>query len=85
MLVIAAWTKYVVEERIVASGVISMVNILIWYFVLGTIIEDIHNIYIVLLYAMGCAVGTMLSGAISKMIKNRRAISKDEITTLAVE
>jgi hypothetical protein len=38
MLIISAWTKSVVNERVFASGAISMVNVLIWYYVLNTVV-----------------------------------------------
>lgn len=60
-LIMTVWTKWVTETRVVASGVITFVNILIWYYVLQTIVENINNVGLVLLYASGCAAGTMLS------------------------
>jgi uncharacterized protein YebE (UPF0316 family) len=71
MLIISAWTKWVVNERVFASGAISMVNVLIWYYVLNTVVHDINNMFVVLLYAAGCSVGTMLSSALSKYLRNR--------------
>jgi uncharacterized protein YebE (UPF0316 family) len=71
MLIISAWTKWVVNERVFASGAISMVNVLIWYYVLNTVVHDINNMYVVLLYAAGCSVGTMLSSALSKFFRKR--------------
>lgn len=61
MIIVTAWTKLVVETRIIASGAVTMINILIWYYVLQTIVDDISNWNLVLLYAFGCAVGTVLS------------------------
>lgn len=61
MIIVTLWTKLVVETRVVASGVITMVNILIWYYVLQAIVDDISNWRLVLLYAFGCAVGTVIS------------------------
>ncbi len=61
MIIVTMWTKLVVETRIVASGVITMVNVLIWYYVLQTIVDDISNWKLVFLYAFGCAIGTIAS------------------------
>ena len=77
MLVIAAWTKTVVGERVVASGGISFINVLIWYYVLETVVKDIDNISIVFLYAAGCAVGTMLSGIITSSMKKEKQAPHD--------
>jgi glucose uptake protein GlcU len=61
MMVAAAWTRAVSSSRVLPSGGITLVNIFIWYFVLQTVIEDITNWQVILYYAVGCAVGTMLT------------------------
>lgn len=61
MIIVTLWTKMVVETRVLASGMVTMVNILIWYYVLQRIVDDINNWKLVLLYAFGCAVGTVIS------------------------
>ncbi len=61
MLIITAWTKMVTKTKIFASGVITIINIFIWYYVLQTIVENITNWQLVILYAAGCSVGTMAS------------------------
>lgn len=61
MIIVTLWTKLVVETRVLASGAITMVNILIWYYVLQKIVDNINNWRLVLLYALGCAIGTIIS------------------------
>ncbi|MFZ5364331.1 MAG: DUF5698 domain-containing protein, partial [Patescibacteria group bacterium] len=61
MIIITVWTKLVVKTRIFASGAITLVNVLIWYYVLQTVVDNISNWRLVLLYALGCAVGTIIS------------------------
>jgi uncharacterized protein YebE (UPF0316 family) len=91
MFIIAYWTKTVVESRIYMSGLITIINVLIWYYVLQTFVDNINNWYLVLSYALGCAVGTMLSGFVSnkeKARKNKRvkqALSKLGEKSLATE
>lgn len=60
MVIVTAWTKTVSDTKVFSSGVITFVNILIWYYVLETIVNDIGNWQLVVLYAFGCAVGTVL-------------------------
>jgi uncharacterized protein YebE (UPF0316 family) len=60
MIIVTMWTKLVTQTRIVASGATTMVNILIWYYVLQQIVDNIDNWKLVLLYALGCSVGTMI-------------------------
>jgi uncharacterized protein YebE (UPF0316 family) len=84
MLIIAAWTKTVIGARVVASGAISFINVLIWYYVLNTVIANIDNISIVFLYAAGCASGTMLSGVITSL-RNKEKQAFEEAPVLVPE
>lgn len=61
MMIASAWTRAVSSSKVWPSGVITMMNIFIWYFVLQTVIEDITNWRIIVTYALGCAVGTMIT------------------------
>lgn len=61
MIIVTVWTKMIVETKVIASGAVTMINIFIWYYVLQVIVDDINNWKLVLLYAFGCAVGTVLS------------------------
>ncbi len=63
MIIISMWTRFVSESKIMASGLTTVVNIFIWYYVLQSVIDDIENINLVALYALGCAVGTMITTA----------------------
>jgi len=86
MFVIAYWTKTVVESRVYMSGIITIVNVLIWFYVLQTFVDNIDNWYLVMSYALGCAVGTMLSSFVSnqeKARKNRKV--KKALTKLGKE
>ncbi|HOY56288.1 MAG TPA: DUF5698 domain-containing protein [bacterium] len=60
MLIVTSWTKLVSETKVLASGFMTVVNIVIWYYVLRIVVDDIGNWKLVLLYAIGCALGTML-------------------------
>ncbi len=91
MFIISLWTKTVVESRVYMSGLVTIVNILIWYYVLRTFVDNIDNWYLVASYALGCAVGTMLSGFISNQGKARKskkvkqALAKLESKSLVTE
>ncbi|MFA7654327.1 MAG: DUF5698 domain-containing protein [Candidatus Magasanikbacteria bacterium] len=63
MIIMATWTKVVSNTQIVASGIITMMNIFVWYYVLRIVIDNINNWHLVLFYAFGCAIGTVLSTA----------------------
>lgn len=59
MLIVTAWTETVTRTRVLQSGAITMLNILIWYYVLNKVINDIENFNLILVYAFGCSLGTM--------------------------
>lgn len=61
MVVVTAWTKVVTKTQVLASGTVTMVNVLIWYYVLQKMVTDISNWRIALLYAFGCSIGTVIS------------------------
>lgn len=60
MIIVTVWTKTVTKTQVLASGLITVVNTLIWYYVLETIVRDISDFTVVLEYALGCAAGTMI-------------------------
>jgi hypothetical protein len=63
MLVVTIWTKTVTETMVLASGAVTMINVLIWYYVLQQIVGNINNWYLALLYALGCSLGTVICTA----------------------
>lgn len=72
MVIISTWTKAVTETKIIFSGMVTVVNVFIWYYVLDTIINDINNTQVVIQYAAGCALGTMLSTAYFSRQENKK-------------
>lgn len=60
MIILALWTRCVSGGRRWVGSVMTVFNIIIWYFVLRALVEDINNFKIVALYALGCAIGTFI-------------------------
>jgi len=60
MLIVTTWTKFVTRTKVIASGLITMINVLIWYYVLQSIVDHMGNFGLVLLYALGCSLGTVI-------------------------
>lgn len=73
MLIVTAWTKLVSNTKIFASGFITIVNILIWYYVLRVVVDDIDNWQLILLYAFGCALGTVISTYLFHLQEKKKA------------
>lgn len=72
MVIVTAWTKVVTKSQVLMSGLVTIINILIWYYVLRILIEDIQNWYLVILYALGCAVGTAGSTYLFQLEEKRK-------------
>ena len=72
MVIISAWTKVVVETKVLVSGLITLANVMIWYFVLNTVIQDITNWGLIAEYALGCAIGTMATTAYFARVKTKK-------------
>jgi uncharacterized protein YebE (UPF0316 family) len=71
MVIVTAWTKLVTRAKILASGAVTMINVLIWYSVLATIVDDITNWRLVILYAFGCAIGTVIGTYAFELLDKR--------------
>jgi uncharacterized protein YebE (UPF0316 family) len=71
MMVAAAWTQSVSKSKIVASGIVTAVNVLIWFFVLKTVMECIDSWVVVVSYTLGCSIGTMLMSSLKFLPKKK--------------
>jgi uncharacterized protein YebE (UPF0316 family) len=80
MLVVTAWTETVTKAKVLASGVITTVNVLIWYYILDRIINNIDNTFVVVVYALGCAAGTMI-GTYYLSQREKKQILKSNLMT----
>lgn len=61
MIIVSCWTKMVTDSKVLLSGAVTIVNIFIWYYVIETVVTDISNMWLIVMYAVGCALGTMLA------------------------
>jgi len=71
MIVITSWTNVVTKTKVVASGLVTLLNVLIWYYVVQSIVTNIHDWHVAFLYALGCAVGSMLGTYYFAKLHNR--------------
>jgi uncharacterized protein YebE (UPF0316 family) len=65
------WAKYVQETRVYASTMITVAHVFVWYYVLRTVIEQVNDISVVVMYAAGCGMGNLLVIMIGEQIKKR--------------
>ena len=79
MLVVSIWTKVVTDSKVMVSGIVTLINVLIWYYVLEAVLNDLGNWTVVLTYALGCAVGTMLCTSFFQLKEKRKRAKKSTI------
>lgn len=75
MIIATAWTKTVTEKMLLGSRVITMINVLIWYYVLQQVVNNIQNWMVVILYALGCALGTVICTAYYRHRDSKSAVT----------
>ena len=74
MFIVTAWTKIVAGSQVAMSGAITFVNVLIWYFVIEQIVTNHMTLPVLVTYAAGCALGTMIgTHFVEKPVHKRKA------------
>jgi len=77
MIVVTAWTTVVSDSKVLKSGLITTINVLIWYYILNIFVNDINNWQLIVMYTAGCSVGTMLTTYFFKLQKRKaKAVKK---------
>jgi uncharacterized protein YebE (UPF0316 family) len=65
MVVIALWTKAVTKANVPLTGLVTTLNVFIWYYVVSQVVEHIDDWATIVPYAAGCAIGSMI-GALDR-------------------
>lgn len=73
MLIVTVWTKSVSQTQVVMSGVITLINVLVWYYVIQQLIDNIHNWQVAIMYALGCAFGTVIATYQYKLLGKKKS------------
>lgn len=60
MVIAAFWTKAVSKANVAVTGMITTVNIFIWYYVIRQVVDTLDAWYKIVPYVAGCAIGAML-------------------------
>jgi glucose uptake protein GlcU len=69
MAIAASWTRFVTKSNAVMNGLITYVNIFVWYYVIDQVVNHIDGWQAIIPYAAGCALGSMLGGAEPKKLR----------------
>jgi hypothetical protein len=68
MVISASWTKAVSKASVGYTGAITTVNILIWYYVIRVVVENLDNWFAIIPYTAGCVIGSMLGAVGMKKV-----------------
>ena len=83
MIIISSWTKIVSKSQVAASGLITFINVIIWFYVLQVVLEDLTNWRVMVYYALGCAIGTMLTTAFYQRKEAKENLAAKQETVVA--
>ena len=61
MLFWSLQTKALVKDRMVNTFIFTFISIVIWFYVVSKVAENVNNIWLMLGYALGCAGGNCLT------------------------
>lgn len=61
MLFWSLQTKALVKDRMVNTFVFTFISIVIWFYVVSKVAENVNNVWLMLGYALGCSAGNCLT------------------------
>jgi hypothetical protein len=67
MLIVTVWTKTVTKAQVIASSLITFVNVMIWFYVIQSLVQNVSNWHLAFLYGCGCALGTACATSAFKL------------------
>lgn len=68
-------TKALIKDKMINTFIFTFISIVIWFFVVSKVAENVNNIWLMLAYALGCGAGNCatikLDAYIDKLAKAR--------------
>jgi hypothetical protein len=71
MTISAMWTKSVAKAEVLSNGAITGVHLLIWYFVLQKVVENLGDWTTIIPYMLGCMLGSMIGAMDRRTLKRK--------------
>ena len=68
MLFWSLQTKSLVKDRILNTFVFTFISIVIWFYVVSKVAENVNNLWLMLGYATGCSIGNCITIKIDSYI-----------------
>jgi len=61
MLFWSLQTKALVKDRMINTFVFTFISIVIWFYVVSKVAENVNNLWLMIAYALGCGAGNCLT------------------------
>ena len=61
MLFWSLQTKALVKDRMINTFIFTFISIVIWFYVVSKVAENVNNIWLMIAYALGCGAGNCLT------------------------
>lgn len=61
MLFWSLQTKALVKDRMVNTFIFTFISIVIWFYVVSKVAENVNNIWLMISYGIGCSLGNCLT------------------------
>ncbi len=71
MTISAMWTKSVAKSEVAMNGAITGVHLLIWFFVLQQVVDNLGDWTAIMPYMAGCVLGSMLGAMDRRTLKRK--------------
>lgn len=69
MAIAASWTRFVTKHNVLMNGIITYINIFVWYYVIDQVVNHISGWQAIIPYAAGCAIGSVIGAAEPKTFR----------------
>ena len=54
-------TKSLIKDRMLNTFIFTFISIVLWFYVVSKVAENVNNIWLMIAYALGCACGNCLT------------------------
>ena len=61
MLFWSLQTKALVKDRMLNTFIFTFISIVIWFYVVSKVAENVNNLWLMIAYALGCGAGNCLT------------------------
>jgi uncharacterized protein YebE (UPF0316 family) len=61
MLFWSLQTKSLIKDRMINTFIFTFISIVIWFYVVSKVAENVNNIWLMIAYAVGCGFGNCLT------------------------